>query len=57
VAHTSTILTMVMIVNYREKEKLDEALKTILQASDEAVENLQEDILRRQAEKVRGEAS
>gem|GEM_PF-5154519 len=43
-------------MKHREAEELDNALEVILKASEEAVENLQNPILREEVQKVRGMA-
>jgi hypothetical protein len=45
-----------MGLKHREEEKLDDALEVILKASEEAVENLQNPILREEVQKARGMA-
>jgi hypothetical protein len=40
-------------VKHREEEKLDEALEVIVKASEEAVQNLQNPILREEVQKTR----
>jgi hypothetical protein len=40
-------------VKHREEEKLENALEVILKASEEAVENLQNPILREEVQKTR----
>jgi hypothetical protein len=41
------------VVKHREEEKLDEALEVIVKASEEAVQNLQNPILREEVQKTR----